>query len=585
MSLNSLLRTFKEKFNSYRAEFKWPKRKQWGQILNILSRRERYAFLVLLAILTIGFVFLGAKFYLNHSEIKPAFGGRYTEAFIGAPRYLNPILSPLKDADRDLCVLIFSGLMKYDGAGNLVPDLAEKYAVGDFGKVYDLTLRPDLKWHDNYPLTLEDVIFTLETIQNPEYKSPLRPSWQGVEFEKINENSIRFKLKNPYAPFLHNLTFGILPKHLWGNISPANFALNEFNLKPVGSGPYKFSKLQKDKDGSIKKLEFEAFNNYHLGEPYISELIFQFFNSEENALSAYKKGGIDGLSFVSAGNTAELKIKYPELNFYALNLPRYFAIFFNQSRNVFLSDKIVRQALVYATDKKQLINDVLDGYGLAINSSFLPGMTGYSDQMKIYDFAPEHAKNLLLANGFTDANQDGILEKDNQPLEITLTTANWPELQKTAELVKAQWEKIGFKVNLDIKDVKEIQNGVIRPRQYQALLFGEVLNPEPDPFSFWHSSQKKDPGMNLSLYENREVDKLLEEARQNLEQNQRQEKYQKLAALINEDLPTILLFSVDYLFAAHKKINNVKFTGINLPSARLEQINQWYIETKRTWKR
>lgn len=514
----------------------------------------------------------------------PDEGGSLTVAMIGSPRFLNPVLSQLNNSDRDLMPLFFSGLMKYDNAGNLIPDLAENYAIGDDGKIYDVTLRKNIKWQDGKPLTIDDVIFTLQTIQNSEYKSPLRTLWQGAEFEKIDDETIRFKLKNPYAPFLHTLTFGILPKHLWENISPSQFPLNELNLKPIGSGPYQFSKFTKDSDGKIKRLETTSFRQFFGGRPYISKIVFQFYDSEETALSAYKKGEVDTLNFISPKTKKELLSKNSDLAVYSIKLPRYFAVFFNQSQNPALADKNIRQALAFATDKEELIQKVLNGDGAIVNSPLLQGMTGYSDQIKKYDFDINKAKEILAAAGWKDADEDGILEKNDQKLEISLTTNDWPDLVQTAQFLQQQWQQVGVKINLDIKDSAKIQNEAIRPRQYQALLFGEVLGPEPDPFSFWHSSQKKDPGLNLALYENPEADKLLMDARQDLDSSSRAQKYQQLSNLVAEDVPAIFLYSPDYLLAVAKKVQGIEFQNLNNISSYFDQINCWFINTKRAWK-
>jgi len=523
---------------------------------------------------------------LNNTVPAPASGGSISLATIGSPRFLNPILSQLNNSDHDLSLLLFSSLMKYDGQGNLIPDLAEKYEILDDGKTYDVTLRQNIKWHDGRPLNIDDVIFTLQTIQNSDYKSPLRPLWQGAGFEKIDELTIRFKLKNPYAPFLHTLTFGILPKHIWENVTPSSFPLNEYNLKPVGSGPYKFVKYSKDSEGKVKSLEVKASDNYFLGSAHISKITFYFYDSEEKAISAYKKGEVNALNIVSQKNEQEIKSGGLGLNIYSIELPRYFAIFFNQTQNNLLADKNIRQSLALTIDKNKLISEVLGGKGRVSNSPLMLGMTGYTDQVKIYSYDPEAAKNILATAGWKDVDDDGVLEKDkdNKKLEIYLATNDWPELNQTAQIIKEEWEKIGVKVNLEIKETAKIQNEIIRPRQYQALLFGEVLGLEPDPFSFWHSSQIKDPGLNLALYANTEVDKLLVEARQDLDTARRAQKYQQFSQLITEDLPAIFLFSPNYLFAVAKEVKGIELKGLNSLSAHFSQMDKWYINTKRTWK-
>jgi peptide/nickel transport system substrate-binding protein len=539
------------------------------------------------AIALVGLGILTVKLYLNLTIIKPDQGGSINVAIVGSPHFINPVLNQVNDADRDLSAVIFSGLLKYDGQGNLINELAEKYAIGDNGKIYDITLKKDILWHDKKPLTADDVIFTVQTIQNAEYRSPIRALWQGVEVEKIDDLGIRFKLKNSYAAFLNNLTFGILPKHLWENITASQFALNELNSKPIGCGPYKFKKFQKDAEGSVKSLEVEAFKNYFADEPFISSIVFKFYASEDEVYQAYKKGEADVFSLISAKNFQDLKNKNGgNLEFCRLTLPRYFAVFFNQTQNKFLADKNVRQVLAWATNKKEIIENVFSGYGQEINSPLAPGMTGFSEQVKIFDFDLEHAKNTLTAVGWKDIDGDGILEtgKDNQKLEITITTIDWPELTQTAQILQKQWQQVGAKINLDIKDVSAIQNEVIKPRQYQALLFGEVLGQEPDLFSFWHSTQKKEFGLNLALYENTEVDKLLSGSREDLDKNSRAQKNQQAVNLIIEDLPAIFLFSPDYIFLAKKEIQGIDLKNIDIPSSRFSLMNQWYIKTRRAFK-
>lgn len=535
----------------------------------------------------IGAATLGVRLYFKTTVIEPNHGGSINIAIVGSPRFLNPVLDQIGDADKDLSSIIFSSLMKYDDQGNLLPDLAEKYDITDSGKTYDITIKNNVRWQDGQPLTVDDILFTIQTIQNPDYRSPIRALWQGIETEKAGDNIIRFRLKNIYVSFLNNLTFGILPKHLWVNIAPSQFALSELNLKPIGSGPYQFSKLQKDKNGTVKSIELKAFKDYFAGEPFITTLTFHFYSSESDTFSAYKKGEADFFSFVSAKNFADLKNDgLVDHNIFSISLPRYFAVFFNQSQNKFLADKTVRQALTLATDKKEIIEAAFGGYGQIANSPLLPGMTGYSDQIKITDFSIDNASSTLAAAGWRDVDNDGILEigKNNEKLEITLTTIDWPELNQIGEILKKQWSKIGVKVTLEVKETIQIQNDVIKPRLYQALLFGEVLGEEPDLFHFWHSSQMKDPGLNLALYNNSDTDKLLSQAIEDLDKNSRAQKYQKAIELIINDVPAVFLFSPDYLVIAKKTILGIQLEKLDTPASRFSEISQWYLKTHRVFK-
>ena len=572
---------------------KWPNRRQWLQLPRILPYRQRWLARGLALLILASVSLLLTNFILNHTYLQPKAGGNYKEGLIGQPRYINPVLSPTNDADRDLVRLVYSSLFKYDNQGKLIPDLVESYSAEDEGLTYNLSLKKDVLWHDGQSLTANDIIFTVKTIQDPEYQSPLRSIWQNVEVERIDDYQLRFKIKTVYAPFLHNLTFGILPRHLWGGIPAANFPLAEYNLKPIGSGPYQFKKFSKTaKNGKIESIELVRNENYYLtvdqepAGPFIEKLIFYFYNNEDKLVEAYQKREIDGLASVSRNNLSRLKNNFV---LHQIKLPLYYAVFFNQTQSKALTDETVRLALAYATDKQIIVEQVLNNQGTVVNSPLLPGCLGYSQETKVYDFALEHANNILEEAGWTEQDEDGIREKEINDeltkLEISLVASDWPEIEQTAQLIKEQWEKVGGRVNLEVIDSAVLQEDYLRPRQYEAILFGQALAADPDPFAFWHSSHRKDPGLNLALYQNKEVDKLLEEARQNLDKEKRAEQYIEFQKLLVDDLPAVFLFSPDYLYPVNKKVKGVsEIERLPTQSQRFSQIENWYIKTKRLWK-
>ncbi|MBU2068386.1 MAG: ABC transporter substrate-binding protein [Patescibacteria group bacterium] len=564
----------------------WPKWKQWCRLPKILPFRERWIMRGLFTLILISSVVLLINLYVNKTQILPQIGGDYKEGILGQPRFINPILSQTNDADRDLSQLVYSSLFKYNGQGNLIPDLIEEYSIEEDNLIYNLTLKKDVLWHDGEPLTANDVIFTIKTIQDPEYKSPLKNNWQSVQVEKIDEFSIRIKLNNVYAPFLHNLTVGILPKHLWAGISATNFPLAQYNLKPIGSGPYQFKEFKKNDDGQVKSMEFIRNENYYLGDgPYIKNISILFYENQTDLIKAYQKRQINGLSFLSSSNQSNLR---NNVQIHQIDLPIYYAVFFNQTKNKALADKTVRLALSYATNKQEIIEKVLTNQGQIVDSPLLKNWPGYSENIKIYDFALEHAQNILEEAGWKDEDEDNIREKtiNNQEtkLEFDLVASNWPEFQQTAEILKEQWEKIGAQINLIIIEATDIQQEYLRPRDYQALLFGEVLSAQPDPFAFWHSTQKKDPGLNIAFYENSKVDKLLEEARQTTDQEEQNEKYAKFQELLIDDAPAVFLYSPTYLYPVNKKVRGIEIGKLAQPSYRFSQIENWFIRIDRVWK-
>ena len=576
----------------------WPNRYQWRHFFKILSRNEqRFLGFFILVIFLSSLVPL-RSFYLNHTEIGPTNGGAYAEAIIGAPRYLNPVLAPANDADRDLSAIIYSSLLERDSHGNLILDTATDYPIaGPDQKTYEVSLKENIKWHDGETLTADDVIFTVRLIQNPDYNSPLRISLSGVEIEKINDYTIRFTLKNPYGPFLDNLTFGILPQHIWGKIPPASFPLAEQNLKPIGSGPYKFKDIQKDSAGKIKKIELVAFSDYFSGRPFINALSFSFYKDEATALAAFNNGEDDGINLISASNTGNLKADF---NLNKFILPRYFAVFFNQDINKALADKNVRQALSLAINKTELIEKIINNQGTEINSPlpyfvFSKDDPGASYSEPAQDFDIEKAKNILESNGWS-STENGTTslpvrqkavktgkEQETLTLEISLVTVDWPELVATANYLKSSWENIGVKTDIIIKQPTEAQE-LIRARQYQALLFGQILGADPDPFAFWHSSQTKDPGLNLALYANSDADKLLETIRRETDPQKKIAEFDQFNKLVTQDLPAIFLYSPIYLYPTSPRIKGIELNNSNSPSARFVGIEKWYTKTKRHWK-
>src|SRR3989344_1759333 len=560
-----------------------PEKNSIKHLTKFLSRGERYIILGLSILIIGSILFIPIGYYISITKSTADFGGGFTEGLIGEPRFINPLFLQT-DTDRDLAQLIYSGLLKNDGQGNFTPDLTESFSISDDGLAYRFNLRKNIKWHDYKNFSADDIIFTIKTAQNQDFASPQRINWQGVEIIKIDEWTIEFKLKNPYTQFINNLSLGILPFHLWQDVKPGNFILSELNLKPVGTGPYKFSKLKKDRLGRITSYELMANEDYYLDGPFIKSINFEFYTSEEDLIQSFNLNGIDNLSGVSPANLASLR--FPgKVKIHELKIPRYFAVFFNQNQSNVLSDKNVRLALAHSVNKDKIIESI-DGKGFKVDSPTLPEIFDeFEDSIKKYDYNSDFARQILENSGWQDKNNDGIREKDDRKLEIEFVTPLRKDFITIGEQLRDDWGKIGIKINLTPVSVIELQQNYIQPRTYQMLLFGEVLNIEPDPFSFWHSSQKKDPGLNLALYDNQGADKLLEEASQGLNPVVKANKYNDFQNLVIEDLPAIFLYSPYYIYPQTKKIKGLENELLGLPSERFANVNEWYIETQRVSKK
>lgn len=523
----------------------------------------------------------GVLFYYSKTKAIASYGGEYIEGSVGQPQYINPILAQSNDTDRDLTQIIYNSLLKYDEKGKLIPDLAESYDISDDKTTYTLHLRNGVQWHDGESFSASDVMFTVDLISDPAYKSPLRSNWQGIESRQIDEDTVQFQIKTPYVGFLNNLTFGILPKHIWESIEPEKTLLTPINLTPIGTGPFKYSQFQKDSKDNILSYKLVANPNYFEGKPYLSKITFNFYSDEDSLIDAYNRKEVMGISNLSSLKTKNIKLSQSTV-IHTFNTPRYFSVFINQTKSVPLASDEVRTALDLATNREEIINGVLDGKGVSVYSPFLPGMIGYSSDIKT-DFDLEKARKLLDENGWK-TGEDGIRKKSNDRLEINLVTTDWEELSKTAEILRSQWEKIGAKVNVTSLSISDIQQNYIKPREYEALLFGQVLSADPDPFSFWHSSQKKDPGLNLSLFGKDDTDKLIDDGRTEFDPEKRNQLYLEFQKKLAEETPAIFLYSPSYIYPVNKSVQGIGIETLISPSKRFCDISHWYMKTKRIWR-
>lgn len=578
---------------------KLPNWRQWRYVRKFYSPQETLATQVAWFFLLLGLVALGVNIYQTRVRFVPAQGGEYVEAVVGTPNYINPLFSQANSVDQDLSKLIFSGLVKFDNTGKIIPDLADNFTIDPGQTTYTFTLKPNLAWHDNEPLTAEDVIFTIQSIKDRSFKSPLYSTFRNVEAKLIDKQTISLILPEPFAPFLSLLTVGILPAHLWQEIEPSHALLAELNLKPVGSGPYQFASFAKDKKGNILEYRLKRFDRYYAPGPFITNLTLKLFPTPEEALSALKNGNVDGYGLL-AGSIDKSLAQDGNLKNYRLSLPQYTAVFFNQGANPALAEGAVRQALGLAASRDQIIKAAFADNAEPITDPLLPGSLSGADTLPTMLFDPARAEQILdntawkrvpLENASsTVANYQRAKKiinnkkEETAVLSVKLTTIQKEENIQAAETIRSLWQAIGVKVDLEIVDVGQIQKNIIKPRAYEALLFGQILGNDPDPYPFWHSSQINDPGLNLALYANKDADKLLEAGRRTNDAALRAKDYLEFEKKLRADLPAIFLYSLKFSHLMPAAVKGVAHQFIAQPADRFNDINQWYIKTKKSIK-
>ena len=615
-----------------------PRLSQLRYVGSFLSSTEKKLILISTVIFFASGITWGAIWFSKHSERIPAAGGEYSEGLVGQPKYINPLFSSANDIDADLVSLIYSGLFKYNDRQELIPDLASDFSISENGTVYDINLKKDLRWSDNEPLTANDVAYTFETLADPEVESPLLTAFQGVKIEQTGDYSVRFTLKEPFAAFLHSLTVGILPQHIWSELSPAQVRPSHANIQPVGSGPWKLSKFRKPSTGQVQTYTLEQNPNYYRTLPYLHTITFKFYNDFQEIATALKNQDISASSFLPYDLAS--KIAGKNFNLYQFNLPQYTALFFNETNSTFLKNLESRTALSNAIDKNKIVAEALAGYGEVLQGPILKGTLGYTENLAMPTFdlekanqildknwtkiQPEEFYNLEYAKAIKDkqANIDAIKNntstpaeaiaaqvkqieedtsaavresmsptqtfyrknKNNDILSITITTADTPEYTKVANSIAAMWEAAGVHTLIETINSYQLVRDVLRERSYEVLLYGEILGADPDPYPFWHSSQSNYPGLNLAMFSDRSADKLLEDARATTTEKVRAENYQKFQNILAKELPAVFLYTPKYNFIANNDIKGITLNTIFNPADRFNYLPNWYIKTKHQWK-
>lgn len=562
---------------------KMPHWRQFKQLPKTMTEREKLIVKILLGLILFCLLILFYFDYYSKLTTIPTNGGDFSEALIGSPLYINPLLAPgSSDADQDITHLVYSGLLKYNPQLELIPDLAEKYEISSDQKIYTFFLKKNVLWHDGEKFNASDVVFTIDSLKNADYKSPLLHSFDGIKAEKIDDYTVKFTLEQPYAAFLNLLTLGILPQHLWYDTPASNAKLAIYNQKPIGTGPFKFKSLVKEKSGLIKVYTLEKNKNYYAKVPYLNQIIFKFYPDYANAVDALINKSIQSIGYLPKDYVGKFSNKR-DFTLYDINLNQYTAIFFNKKNNALLDNQKIRQVLAYAIDKNKISEDVLQNQGQIIDGPILPGFLGYDPNLKKSAYDPQKALEILTADGWT-LNGDFLQKKDKKTvtdLKLTLTTVDQTENVKIANLLKDFWNSIGVNVDLQIVPKDKIEKEIIDPRNYQALLYGEIIGYDPDLYPFWHSSQKNYPGVNLANYVNKNTDKLLEEARLTNDPKIRQLKYGDFQKLLIDDLPAIFLYMPTYTYPVSKKIQGIDVQRISNTYDRFIDIENWYIKTKK----
>ena len=547
-------------------------------------RRFILAWIILIGLMITGVVLQTRGLSSYYQRLSPVPGGTYTEGIVGSFTNANPIYAS-GGVDRAVSRLIFSGLLKYDDSNNLVGDLAENWAVDPSELRYTVRLRPNLRWHDGQPLTVDDVIFTYATIQKPDAKSPLLPSWQGIVLEKVDDRTMTFVLPNSLSSFPHALTNGIVPKHLLETTPVSQLRSERFNtVAPIGSGPFRLEAIEisgttpEDRRESIGLV---AYDNYHDGAPKLQRFTIHSFKTEKELLESFERRELNAV--VGLTGAPDTLRSLDGVEEHSIPLTGEVVVFF-KTTSLQLNDAKVRQALVKAADTGQIIQG-LDHPVIAARGPLLSSHTGYDKSLVQFPTNVAEANGLLDAAGWL-MGPDGIRLKDGQPLRFTLYGQSTSEYQYVTQILQKQWRAVGINVVIDLKEDNELQT-IVAEHSYDALLYGISLGTDPDAFAYWHSSQA-DPRaatrLNLSEYRSSVADNALEAGRTRSDITLRAAKYRPFLEAWRNDAPALVLYQPRFLYITNGNVYGFNPKLLNNATERFNNVHQWMVREVKTNK-
>jgi peptide/nickel transport system substrate-binding protein len=403
---------------------------------------------------------------------------------------LNPLLDDNNQPDKDVDRLIFSGLIKFDSRGMPEPDLAESIRSSQDGVIYNVTLKEDLLWHDGESITTSDIAFTVDLLKEGEgfIAEDLVAFWNEIKLVIIDDLNMQFVLPEAFAPFQDYLAFGILPEHLLGGLSIAQIAESDFNLQPVGSGPFEFSELVVE-DDFITGLKLIAFEEYYGEGPFLNEINFRYYSDTTSAFQAYLDQYVQGISQIS-DSQLPMVLSDENLSLYTGRLPEMSMVLFNLNDNgvSFFQDKNIRRALLLGLNRQRLVNEIFNGQAIIANGVIFPDNWAYLETLTPVDFNPEQSAMLLKEAGYVISGEENpIREKDGTRLQFVLSYPDDELHRQIAEFIQESWKELSVDIILEGVPADIFISDKLEPRAFQAALVDISLSstPDPDPYPFW----------------------------------------------------------------------------------------------------
>ena len=508
---------------------------------------------------------------------RPARGGTAVEALIGTASVLNPLFEE-NDSARDVDSAIYQGLTAVDANQNVVGLLASDWTVSPDHQTYTFTIRSGVRWADGQPFTADDVLFTFHVLQDPEYQEPGADSWRQVGVAAGGPGQVVFSLRSPSASFPLTLRIGIIPKHIFQGMAPADIAASPYSgVRAFGTGPFKVAAM----DARAITLNRNPFASQ---QPYLDYLVMRTYpaTDPQQAIRAVRQGVADLVGGLEPQEVDTLQGR-SDLAIQDVQTFTESFVAFNPegAGKAFFSDVKVRQALVQAIDRTRVIAEVLEGRADPNPGPIPVGSWAYAPSAaKKYQYDQLSAARALEGVGWVLGPGAQVRSKGGVPFRTELIVADSFPNHQIADAVARQLSAIG--VGVDVKAVAPsvlVQNYLVGRNYEMALVRGDVGR-DPDPYSLWHSGA--DPGT-LNFAYSRSwglIDKDLEDGRYGVDQATRLAAYVDFQELIADQAPAIFLYAPHYDYAVSQRLHGVRFNRVVEPEDRFQYVTEWYVTTQ-----
>ncbi|HQP30329.1 MAG TPA: peptide-binding protein [Deltaproteobacteria bacterium] len=497
----------------------------------------------------------------------PAYGDVFMEASLGDASNLIPILAS-DSFSHGVAGLIYNGLVKYDKDFTVVPDLAESWDIEQDGKLIRFHLRRGVRWHDGRPFTARDVLFTYRLVIDPKTPTAYAGDFKQVKSVKmLDDYTVEVTYDTPFAPALISWGMSVLPEHL---LKGQDITRTPLARAPVGTGPYRFKSWQ---PGSRIVLAHNP--DYFEGRPRLDGLVYRIIPDDATQFLELKSGNIDikgltPLQYLRQTGTPDFNALFTKYRYLD---SVYTFLGFNLKRPPF-DDIRVRRAIAHAIDKDEIIKGVLYGQGLATTGPYKPGTRWYNPDVPKYAYDPATARALLAESGFKDTNTDGILEKNSRPFTFTIITNQGnPLREKTAQIIQQRLKYIGIDTKIRIVEWTVFLKDFVDPGNFDAVILGWTITPDPDAFDVWHSSNIGPKKLNFIGFSNAQVDDLLDKARHTFDEKERKAYYDRFQVILAREQPYVFLYAPYALPAVSSRIKGI----VPAPAGISYNFNEWYV--------